>query len=162
MFTHFTAFDNPATDLDAQRVCWCSYARPGDLYHLPEFAPRDDGPATSCTSGAGITLLESAAFEMIGINGSLYSYWGPPRVPDLPVPLGDRCARSRPGDLLRGGGNRSCVPAATGQWQLLGMFVLFSVHVFSWPTSGAGWAHHHRNTPRKHVDHRWIAAANVW
>ena len=26
---------------------------------------------------AGITLLESAAFEIIGINGGLYSYWGP-------------------------------------------------------------------------------------
>ena len=74
MWTHFTAFDIP-------QPIWTHsgyvvlYAAPA-IYITRQIA-RDMMTRQTLFFWAGITLLESAAFEMIGINGGLYTYWGP-------------------------------------------------------------------------------------
>jgi len=86
---------------------------------------------------AGITLLESAAFEIIGINGGLYSYWGPHafRIFQYPLVIG----------VLEAAQVMCFAVAASqlrarcgGQWQLLGLFVLFPLTFFG-ANFGAGW-----------------------
>ena len=96
MWTHFTAFDIP-------QPIWTHsgyvvlYAAPA-IYIARQIARRMMTRRTLFV-WAGITLLESAAFEIIGINGGLYTLLGATRIPDLPVPIGHWRARSRSGDL---------------------------------------------------------------
>lgn len=134
MWTHFTAFDIP-------QPIWTHsgyvvlYAAPA-IYIAHQIA-RDTMSRRRLFIWAGITLLESAAFEMIGINGGLYSYWGPHvfRVFNYPLVIGVLEAAqvicfAVAASLLRA--------RCTGQWQLLGLFVLFPC-TFLMANFGAGW-----------------------
>lgn len=62
---------------------------------------------------------------------------GATRVPDLPVPFGDWCARDRSGGLLRGGGGAASCPQY-GPLATTGFVRAVSVHVFG-ANFGAGW-----------------------
>jgi hypothetical protein len=155
MWTHFTAFDIP-------QPIWTHsgyvvlYAAPA-IFIAHQIAR---GMMTHRTLfvWAGITLIESAAFEIIGINGDLYSYWGPHvfRIFQYPLVIGVLEAAqvivfAVAASLLRA--------RCTGQWPLLGLFVLFP-STFFMANFGAGWptiiAVH-----LKHTSTPVIAAASV-
>ena len=134
MWTHFTAFDIP-------QPIWTHsgyvvlYAAPA-IYITRQIA-RDAMTRRTLFVWAGITLLESAAFEMIGINGGLYTYWGPHvfRILQYPLVIGVLEAAqvicfAVAASVLR---NRH-----TSRWQLLGLFVLFPCTFFM-ANFGAGW-----------------------
>jgi hypothetical protein len=134
MFTHFTAFDIP-------QPIWTHsgyvvlYAAPA-IYITYQIA-RGTMTRNKLYVWAAITLLESAAFEMIGINGSLYSYWGPHvfRIFQYPLVIGVLEAAQVICFAVAASQLRA---RCTGQWQLLGMFVLFPCTFFM-ANFGAGW-----------------------
>ena len=134
MFTHFTAFDIP-------QPIWTHsgyvvlYAAPA-IYITYQIA-RGTMTRNKLYVWAAITLLESAAFEMIGINGSLYSYWGPHvfRIFQYPLVIGVLEAAQVICFAVAASHLRA---RCTGQWQLLGMFVLFPCTFFM-ANFGAGW-----------------------
>ena len=134
MWTHFTAFDIP-------QPIWTHsgyvvlYAAPA-IYIARQIA-RGMMTRRTLFVWTGITLLESAAFEIIGINGGLYAYWGPHvfRIFQYPLVIGVLEAAqvicfAVAASLLRG--------RCTGQWQLLALFVLFPCTFFM-ANFGAGW-----------------------
>src|SRR5271170_292110 len=134
MWTHFTAFDIP-------QPIWTHsgyvvlYAAPA-IYITRQIA-RDTMTRQTLFFWAGITLLESAAFEMIGINGGLYIYWGPHvfRIFQYPLVIGVLEAAqvicfAIAASVLR--------DRHTSLWQLLGLFVLFPCTFFM-ANFGAGW-----------------------
>jgi hypothetical protein len=134
MWTHFTAFDIP-------QPIWTHsgyvvlYAAPA-IYIARQIA-RGMMTRRTLFVWAGITLLESAVFEMVGINGGLYAYWGPHvfRIFQYPLVIGVLEAAqvicfAVAASLLRA--------RCTGQWQLLGLFVLFPCTFFM-ANFGAGW-----------------------
>ena len=134
MWTHFTAFDIP-------QPIWTHsgyvvlYAAPA-IYITRQIA-RDTMTRQTLFFWAGITLLESAAFEMIGINGGLYTYWGPHvfRILQYPLVIGVLEAAqvicfAIAASVLR--------DRHTSLWQLLGLFVLFPCTFFM-ANFGAGW-----------------------
>jgi hypothetical protein len=134
MWTHFTAFDIP-------QPIWTHsgyvvlYAAPA-IYITRQIA-RDTMTRQTLPFWAGITLLESAAFEMIGINGGLYTYWGPHvfRIFQYPLVIGVLEAAqvicfAIAASVLR--------DRHTSLWQLLGLFVLFPCTFFM-ANFGAGW-----------------------
>ena len=155
MWTHFTAFDIP-------QPIWTHsgyvvlYAAPA-VYITHQIAR---GMMTHRTLfvWAGITLLESAAFEIIGINGGLYSYWGPHvfRIFQYPLVIGVLEAAQVIVFAVAASQLRA---RCTAQWQLLGLFVLFPCTFFM-ANFGAGWptiiAVH-----LKHTSTPVIAAATV-
>jgi hypothetical protein len=134
MFTHFTAFDIP-------QPIWTHsgyvvlYAAPA-IYITHQIA-RGTMTRNKLYVWAGITLLESAAFEMIGINGGLYSYWGPHvfRIFQYPLVIGVLeaaqviCFAVAASQLRR---------RSTDNWQLLGVIVVFPCTFFM-ANFGAGW-----------------------
>jgi hypothetical protein len=134
MWTHFTAFDIP-------QPIWTHsgyvvlYAAPG-IYIAHRIAC---GMMTRRTLfvWAGITLLESAAFEIVGINGGLYSYWGPHvlRIFQYPLVIGVLEAAQVICFAVAASQLRA---RCTAQWQLLGLFVLFPCTFFM-ANFGAGW-----------------------
>jgi hypothetical protein len=134
MFTHFTAFDIP-------QPIWTHsgyvvlYAAPA-IYITYQIA-RGTMTRNKLYVWAGITLLESAAFEMIGINGGLYSYWGPHvfRIFRYPLVIGVLEAAQVICFAVAASQLRA---RCTGQWQLLGLFVLFPC-TFYMANFGAGW-----------------------
>ncbi|HEY2198727.1 MAG TPA: hypothetical protein VGH69_13685 [Mycobacterium sp.] len=134
MWTHFTAFDIP-------QPIWTHsgyvvlYAAPA-IYITRQIA-RDTMTRQTLFFWAGITLLESAAFEMIGINGGLYSYWGPHvfRIFQYPLVIGVLEAAqvicfAIAASVLR--------DRHTSLWQLPGLLVLFPCTFFM-ANFGAGW-----------------------
>jgi hypothetical protein len=134
MWTHFTAFDIP-------QPIWTHsgyvvlYAAPA-IYITRQIA-RDTMTRQTLFFWAGITLLESAAFEMIGINGGLYTYWGPHvfQIFQYPLVIGVLEATqvicfAIAASVLR--------DRHTSLWQLLGLFVLFPCTFFM-ANFGAGW-----------------------
>jgi hypothetical protein len=134
MFTHFTAFDIP-------QPIWTHsgyvvlYAAPA-IYITYQIA-RGTMTRNKLYVWTGITLLESAAFEMIGINGGLYSYWGPHvfRIFQYPLVIGVLEAAQVICFAVAASQLRA---RCTGQWQLLGLFVLFPC-TFYMANFGAGW-----------------------
>lgn len=155
MWTHFTAFDIP-------QPIWTHsgyvvlYAAPA-IYIARQIA-RGVMTRRTLFAWTGITLLESATFEIIGINGGLYAYWGPHvfRIFQYPLVIGVLEAAqvicfAIVASLLRA--------RCTGVWQLLGLFVLFPCTFFG-VNFGAGWptiiAVH-----LKHTSTALIAAATV-
>ena len=155
MWTHFTAFDIP-------QPIWTHsgyvvlYAAPA-IYIAHQIARRTMTHRTLFV-WAGITLIESAAFEIIGINGGLYSYWGPHvfRIFQYPLVIGVLEAAQVIVFAVAASQLRS---RCTNQWQLLGLFVLFPCTFFM-ANFGAGWptiiAVH-----LKHTSTPVIAAATV-
>ena len=134
MWTHFTAFDIP-------QPIWTHsgyvvlYAAPA--VYITHLIARDAMTRRRLLVWAGITLLESAAFEMIGINGGLYTYWGPHvfRILQYPLVIGVLEAAqvicfAVAASVLR--------DRHTSLWQLLGLFVLFPCTFFM-ANFGAGW-----------------------
>ncbi len=134
MWTHFTAFDIP-------QPIWTHsgyvvlYAAPA--VYITRLIARDAMTRPTLLVWAGITLLESAAFEMIGINGGLYTYWGPHvfRILQYPLVIGvletaQVICFAVAASVLR--------DRHTSRWQLLGLFVLFPCTFFM-ANFGAGW-----------------------
>ena len=147
MWTHFTAFDIP-------QPIWTHsgyvvlYAAPA-IYIAHQIA-RGTMTRSKLFVWAGITLLESAAFEIDRHQRRPLQLLGATCVPDLPVPVGDWCARSRSGDLLRGGRIAAACPlhrsvATAGPVRAVSMHVLHG-------QLRRRLAHHHRNPPRAHLD----------
>ena len=134
MWTHFTAFDIP-------QPIWTHsgyvvlYAAPG-IYIAHRIA-RGMMTRRTLFAWAGITLLESAAFEIVGINGGLYSYWGPHvlRIFQYPLVIGVLEAAQVICFTVAASQLRA---RCTAQWQLLGLFVLFPCTFFM-ANFGAGW-----------------------
>jgi hypothetical protein len=134
MWTHFTAFDIP-------QPIWTHsgyvvlYAAPA-IYITRQIA-RGLMTRRTLFVWAGITLLESAAFEIVGIKGGLYSYWGPHvfRIFQYPLVIGVLEAAQVICFAVAASQLRA---RCTGQWQLLGLFVLFPCTFFM-ANFGAGW-----------------------
>jgi hypothetical protein len=134
MWTHFTAFDIP-------QPIWTHsgyvvlYAAPG-IYIAHQIA-RGMMTRRTLFVWAGITLLESAAFEIVGINGGLYSYWGPHvlRIFQYPLVIGVLEAAQVICFAVAASQLRA---RCTARWQLLGLFVLFPCTFFM-ANFGAGW-----------------------
>jgi hypothetical protein len=134
MWTHFTAFDIP-------QPIWTHsgyvvlYAAPA-IYITRQIA-RGTMTRRALFVWAGITLLESAVFEIIGINGGLYSYWGPHvfRIFQYPSVIGVLEAAQVICFAVAASQLRA---RSTSQWQLLGLFVLFPFTFFG-ANFGAGW-----------------------
>ena len=134
MWTHFTAFDIP-------QPIWTHsgyvvlYAAPA-IYIAHQIA-RAMMTRRTLFVWAGITLIESAAFEIIGINGGLYSYWGPHvfRIFQYPLVIGVLEAAQVIVFAVAASQLRA---RCTAQWQLLGLFVLFPCTFFM-ANFGAGW-----------------------
>jgi len=155
MWTHFTAFDIP-------QPIWTHsgyvvlYAAPA--VYITRQIVRGMMTRRTLFVWAGITLIESAAFEIIGINGGLYSYWGPHvfRIFQYPLVIGVLEAAQVIVFAVAASQLRS---RCTNQWQLLGLFVLFPCTFFM-ANFGAGWptiiAVH-----LKHTSTPVIAAATV-
>ena len=155
MWTHFTAFDIP-------QPIWTHsgyvvlYAAPA--VYITRQIVRGMMTRRTLFVWAGITLLESAAFEIIGINGGLYSYWGPHvfRIFQYPLVIGVLEAAQVIVFAVAASQLRA---RCTTQWQLLGLFVLFPCTFFM-ANFGAGWptiiAVH-----LKHTSTPVIAAATV-
>jgi hypothetical protein len=134
MWTHFTAFDIP-------QPIWTHsgyvvlYAAPA-IYIARQIAHRMMTQRTLFV-WAGVTLFESAAFEIIGINGGLYSYWGPHvlRIFQYPLVIGVLEAAQVIVFAVAASQLRA---RCTARWQLLGLFVLFPCTFFM-TNLGAGW-----------------------
>jgi hypothetical protein len=134
MWTHFTAFGIP-------QPIWTHsgyvvlYAAPA-IYIAHQIA-RETMTGRKLFIWTGITLLESAAFEIVGINGGLYSYWGPQvfRIFQYPLVIGVLEAAQVICFAVAASQLRS---RCNGQWQLLGLFVLFPCTFFM-VNFGAGW-----------------------
>jgi hypothetical protein len=134
MWTHFTAFDIP-------QPIWTHsgyvvlYAAPG-IYIAHRIA-RGMMTRRTLFAWAGITLLESAAFEIVGINGGLYSYWGPHVLRIFQYPLVIGVLEAAQVICFAVAASQLCA-RCTAQWQLLGLFVLFPCTFFM-ANFGAGW-----------------------
>jgi hypothetical protein len=134
MWTHFTAFDIP-------QPIWTHsgyvvlYAAPG--VYIAHRIARGMMTRRTLFAWAGITLLESAAFEIVGINGGLYSYWGPHvlRIFQYPLVIGVLEAAQVICFAVAASQLRA---RCTAHWQLLGLFVLFPCTFFM-ANFGAGW-----------------------
>jgi hypothetical protein len=134
MHTHFTAFDIP-------QPIWTHsgyvvlYAAPA--IYITYLIGRGAMTRGRLFGWAGFALLESAAFEMVGINGGLYTYWGPHvfRIFHYPLVIGVLEAAqvivfAVAASVLR--------ERHSSRWQLLGLFVLFPC-TFLGVNFGAGW-----------------------
>jgi hypothetical protein len=134
MWTHFTAFDIP-------QPIWTHsgyvvlYAAPA--IYIAHRIGRGMMTRRTLFVWAGISLLESTAFETVGINGGLYSYWGPHvlRIFQYPLVIGVLEAAQVICFAVAASQLRA---RCTAQWQLLGLFVLFPCTFFM-TNFGAGW-----------------------
>jgi hypothetical protein len=79
----------------------------------------------------------SMVFEMVGINGGTYSYWGPHvfRILQYPLVIGVLEAAQVVCFAVAASQLRA---RCSGQWQLLALFVLFPFTFFG-ANFGAGW-----------------------
>jgi len=134
MWTHFTAFDipQPVWTHSGYVVLYASAAI---------FVAREIHRGTLTRRRlflfAGLELLMSCAFEIFGINGGTYSYWGPHvlRIFSYPLVIGVLEAAqvicfAVAATVLRTKVNET--------WQLLGLFILFPC-TFLMANFGAGW-----------------------
>ncbi|MDB5970309.1 MAG: hypothetical protein JWQ90_2759 [Hydrocarboniphaga sp.] len=133
LWTHFTAFDVP-------QPLW-THSGYAVLYAAPAIAIcKRIGEGRLTRSGlykwAGIELAMSCSFEMIGINGGAYAYWGPHvlRIFDYPLVIGVLetaqviCFSVAAAELRK---------RSSGTVPLLGLFVLFPC-MFYFANFGAG------------------------
>lgn len=134
MWTHFTAFDIP-------QPIWTHsgyvvlYAAPA-IYIARQIA-RGTMTRRKLYALAGITLVESAVFEIVGINGGLYTYWGPHvfRIFQYPLVIGVLEAAQVICFAVAASQLRA---RSTSQWHLLGLFVIFPCTFFG-ANFGLGW-----------------------
>jgi hypothetical protein len=133
IWSHFTAFDIP-------QPLW-THSGYAILYALPAIAITNGiGNGTMTRSGlykwAAVELAMSCCFEMIGINGGAYTYWGPHvlRIANYPLVIGVLetaqvvCFSIAASELRR---------RTQGATPLLGLFVLFPC-MFFFANFGAG------------------------
>ncbi|WP_428311848.1 hypothetical protein [Hydrocarboniphaga sp.] len=133
LWTHFTAFDIP-------QPLW-THSGYAVLYAAPAIWITKRINAGTMTPGllykwAGVELAMSCSFEMIGINGGAYTYWGPHvlRVLDYPLVIGVLetaqviCFSVAAAELRK---------RTNGTAPLLGLFVLFPC-MFYFANFGAG------------------------
>jgi hypothetical protein len=134
MWTHFTAFGipQPIWTHSGYVVLYASAA-----IFIAQAIVRGTLTRRRLYIWAAVELLMSSAFEMVGINGNAYGYWGPHvfRIFDYPLVIGVLeaaqviCFAVAAAQLRR---------RATNHWQLLGLFVLFPCTFFM-ANFGAGW-----------------------
>ena len=134
MVTHFTAFGIP-------QPLW-THSGYVVLYAVPALVITHNAWRGTLTAGrlylmAGVELLMSCAFEMIGINGGAYAYWGPHalRVLNYPLVIGVLEAVQVVVFAVAADALRRRVSHRAG---LLGLFVLFPC-TFLGANFGAGW-----------------------
>ncbi len=133
LWTHFSAFDIPQPN-------W-THSGYAILYGVPAMViTRALHEGRLDRSGfyrlAAMTFAMSCAFEMIGINGGVYQYWGPHvlRILNYPLVIGVletaqvSCFAIAASELRRRGGEG---------WRLWGLFVLFPA-TFYLANFGAG------------------------
>jgi hypothetical protein len=126
MYTHFTAFGvpQPIWTHSGYVVLYASAAMAGARrIRAGRMTPR------ALFALAGVELAMSCAFEMIGINGGAYEYWGPHvfRVLSYPVVIGVLEAAQVVAFTVAAATLRDHVSSRTG---LLGLFVLFPATFF--------------------------------
>ncbi|SBW18799.1 hypothetical protein [Protofrankia symbiont of Coriaria ruscifolia] len=126
MYTHFTAFGIP-------QPVW-THSGYAVLYAAPAIMiTRKIRLGTLTRNGlfawAGVELLMSCTFEMIGINGGAYTYWGPHelRILDYPLVIGVLEAAQVICFAVAATQLRERVKSPVG---LLGLFVLFPCTFF--------------------------------
>jgi hypothetical protein len=134
MWTHFTAFDIP-------QPIWTHsgyvvlYASAAILItreiHRGSMTPR------KLYAWAAVELVMSCVFEMFGINGGAYSYWGPHvlRIFHYPLVIGVLEAAQVICFAVAASQLRS---RSRSHWQLLGVVVVFPCTFFM-ANFGAGW-----------------------
>jgi hypothetical protein len=132
MWTHFTAFDIP-------QPIW-THSGYAVLYAAPAlYIARQIGRGTMTASRYPFCrhhVAESVAFEMVGINGGLYSYWDCTcSIFQYPLVIGVLEAAQVICFAVAASQLRA---RSTGHWQLLGLFVLFPC-TFIGANFGAGW-----------------------
>jgi hypothetical protein len=134
MWTHFTAFDipQPIWTHSGYVVLYASAA-----IYVARAIGRGTLTRRMLYGWAGVELLMSSVFEMVGINGGTYSYWGPHvfRIFQYPLVIGVLEAAQVICFAVAASQLRA---RCTGEWQLLGMFVLFPCTFFL-ANFGAGW-----------------------
>jgi hypothetical protein len=126
MYTHFTAFGvpQPIWTHSGYVVLYASAAMVGTRrIRAGRMTPN------ALFGLAGVELLMSCAFEMIGINGGAYEYWGPHafRVFDYPLVIGVLEAAQVIAFTVAAAALRERVSSTTG---LVGLFVLFPCTFF--------------------------------
>jgi hypothetical protein len=134
MVTHFTAFGIPQP-LWTHSGYVVLYAVPALL--ITRDAWRGTLTSTRLYTFAGLEFLMSCAFEMIGINGDAYTYWGPHtfRVLHYPLVIGILETAQVVVFAVAAGVLRRRVRHQAG---LLGLLVLFPC-TFLGANFGAGW-----------------------
>jgi hypothetical protein len=126
MFTHFTSFGvpQPIWTHSGYAVLYASAAM-----FIARAIHREELTARRLYAFAVLELLMSATFEIVGINGGTYTYWGPHvfRILRYPLVIGVLEAAqvvcfAVAAALVRRRVNR--------EWQLLGLFLLFPCTFF--------------------------------
>jgi hypothetical protein len=134
MWTHFTAFNipQPIWTHSGYVVLYASAA-----IFIARAAGRGTLTRHALYIWAGVELLMSSVFEMVGINGGTYSYWGPHvfRILQYPLVIGVLETAQVVCFAVAASQLRA---RCTGQRQLLGLFVLFPC-TFYMANFGAGW-----------------------
>jgi hypothetical protein len=134
MWTHFTAFNIP-------QPIWTHSGYVVLYASAAIFIARAIGRGTLTRHAlyiwAGVELLMSSVFEMVGINGGTYSYWGPHvfRILQYPLVIGVLETAQVVCFAVAASQLRA---RCSGQWQLLILFVLFPLTFFG-VNFGAGW-----------------------
>jgi hypothetical protein len=134
MWTHFTAFDIP-------QPIW-THSGYVVLYASAAIYVAREGVRGTLTrrrlfAWAGAELAMSTAFEIYGINGGAYCYWGPHvlRIFNYPLVIGVLEATQV---MCFGVLAAALAGRIKATWQLLAVFVLFPV-TFLGANLGAGW-----------------------
>ncbi|OSC32275.1 hypothetical protein B8W69_00275 [Mycobacterium vulneris] len=134
MWTHFTAFDIP-------QPIW-THSGYVVLYASAAVLIARDAHSGAITRvklfcWAAVELVMSCVFEMFGINGGAYSYWGPHvlRIVNYPLVIGVLEAAQVICFSVAAARLRE---HATSRWQLVGLFVVFPCTFFG-ANFGAGW-----------------------
>lgn len=134
LWTHFTAFDIPQPNWthSGYAVLYASAA-----IFIARDAHRGTLTRPRLFRWAAVELTMSCVFEMFGINGGAYSYWGPHvlRIFNYPLVIGVLEAAQVMCFAIAAAQLRK---HATAGWQLLGVFVVFPCTFFG-ANFGAGW-----------------------
>jgi hypothetical protein len=134
MWTHFTAFDipQPIWTHSGYVVLYASTA-----LLLARQIGRGAATTRRVFQWAGLELVMSCVFEMFGINGGAYAYWGPHelRIFNYPLVIGVLEAAQVVCFAVGAALLRS---RSTSNWHLTGVLVLFPCAFFM-ANFGAGW-----------------------
>ncbi|TAM64409.1 hypothetical protein [Mycobacterium sp.] len=134
MWTHFTAFDipQPIWTHSGYVVLYASAA-----IFIAQDAHRGTLTRNRLFRWAAVELVMSCVFEIFGINGGAYTYWGPHvlRIFHYPLVIGVLEAAQVVCFAIAAAQLRS---RSTAGWQLMGLFVVFPCTFFM-ANFGGGW-----------------------